>query len=569
MHKQSDASSPRKFYFFTASLYKMVLMSFFTFGFYELYWFYKNWMLIRQRTGSNFSPFWRTVLSPFWAYNCFRNIKISAAEHKIVETLPAAMLATMYAASICLSYLIPVPYAGWIVWVLVSVFSIVPVNNLAVKINQARGPNFHNNDAFTFLNWACMGMSGVLIMVNIGYDLLGHPSVRCAMMQRSPVIVMIYDFMQRTGSSAELTNKKITCSLHEQTEEQNTKGSFSLQVKKKWSVSLQNIALEEVAWSPDGSTLVASAPLNENYFLIMWDKLGRKLFSTTEIPTGHISNGECPLLLVQGTQYILCRPMHNFQDDRRQRPVIDVRRVGTGKIVKEIADDLPDGYITHFIISADQKLVALVITDHDTAIVAVYDTTTWHRIRTVRARFEVTSLVFFHDGVRLAIGTRSGKIAIYDFAAGRFVKFIPAYDDSFSDIAIRSMVVNPTDELLLIKATTANAAHAHIAAPVQVRRVSDGQRTTSFDPGSLDIDTMVWDPKGRYVAFAENDEDKLILWRLSENSDYMEISFSGAITSLVIAPDGNSLAVTANQVAPDINAGSINIKGSVSVFDIQ
>ncbi len=37
-------------YFFTTSTLKLTLMSICTFGIYELYWFYKNWVLIKEGT---------------------------------------------------------------------------------------------------------------------------------------------------------------------------------------------------------------------------------------------------------------------------------------------------------------------------------------------------------------------------------------------------------------------------------------------------------------------------------------------------------------------------------------
>ena len=45
--------------FFTASVLKLIVMSVCTMGIYQLYWFYKNWKLIKDRTGQKIRPFWR------------------------------------------------------------------------------------------------------------------------------------------------------------------------------------------------------------------------------------------------------------------------------------------------------------------------------------------------------------------------------------------------------------------------------------------------------------------------------------------------------------------------------
>ena len=49
--------------FFAVSPLKLIVMSTATLGIYELYWFYKNWKLIKQRTESNIMPFWRAFLA--------------------------------------------------------------------------------------------------------------------------------------------------------------------------------------------------------------------------------------------------------------------------------------------------------------------------------------------------------------------------------------------------------------------------------------------------------------------------------------------------------------------------
>ena len=42
--------------YFPVSLTKLVVISFWTFGLYEIYWFYKNWSLINQREDINIMP---------------------------------------------------------------------------------------------------------------------------------------------------------------------------------------------------------------------------------------------------------------------------------------------------------------------------------------------------------------------------------------------------------------------------------------------------------------------------------------------------------------------------------
>ena len=54
--------------FYSVSTLKFVLLSLATFTIYETFWFYKNWKIIKARTGSDISPFWRAIFSIVFCY---------------------------------------------------------------------------------------------------------------------------------------------------------------------------------------------------------------------------------------------------------------------------------------------------------------------------------------------------------------------------------------------------------------------------------------------------------------------------------------------------------------------
>ena len=64
--------------FFPVSSLKLVVMCIVTFGIYEVYWFYKNWKLIKQRTASDIMPFWRAFFAVLFCYSCFKRIEEAA-----------------------------------------------------------------------------------------------------------------------------------------------------------------------------------------------------------------------------------------------------------------------------------------------------------------------------------------------------------------------------------------------------------------------------------------------------------------------------------------------------------
>lgn len=56
------------------------LLSFFTFGLYNLYWFYKNWRFFKDLYGWDIYPFWRSVFAVFFAHALLERINDLAVE---------------------------------------------------------------------------------------------------------------------------------------------------------------------------------------------------------------------------------------------------------------------------------------------------------------------------------------------------------------------------------------------------------------------------------------------------------------------------------------------------------
>jgi hypothetical protein len=154
---------------FTASTTKFVLMSICTGGFYELYWFYKNWVYIKRRTGLSIIPFWRAFFAPLWAYSCFREIVAIGESKSPWDSVDAAgppigRLAFVYFLLVASSRL-PDPY--WLVSLL-SFLPMIPVNSYASAIN-ARHEGYVQNRRFTKWNWMGLILGNlVLVLAFIG-----------------------------------------------------------------------------------------------------------------------------------------------------------------------------------------------------------------------------------------------------------------------------------------------------------------------------------------------------------------------------------------------------------------
>lgn len=157
-------------YFFTTSSLKLALMSLCTLGLYELYWFYKNWVLIKARTEKDIMPFWRAFFAPFWAYSCFESIKVSANENDVKESLPIGILAIIY---LVLQIAARLPEPFWL-GTLLTFAVMLPVNAVALKINRKMCANFSNNDKFSAWNWGALVVGGLfLALILLGTFLPG------------------------------------------------------------------------------------------------------------------------------------------------------------------------------------------------------------------------------------------------------------------------------------------------------------------------------------------------------------------------------------------------------------
>lgn len=150
-------------YFFAPSTLKLVVMSVCTFGIYELYWFYRNWILIKEHTNQNMMPFWRAFFAPLWAYSCFEHIRLVSDKRGTAAPLSIGFLAVAYFVLQAMCRL-PDPY--WLISIL-SFAPIMPVNSVALAINQETVPQDQENSTFSTWNWVGVVGGGLFVVLAI------------------------------------------------------------------------------------------------------------------------------------------------------------------------------------------------------------------------------------------------------------------------------------------------------------------------------------------------------------------------------------------------------------------
>jgi len=149
--------------YFSVSKPKLIVMSLCTFGIYEIYWFFKNWKLVKERTGQNISPFWRAVFPIFFCYSLFNSIQHSANSHGVLSRMRPGWLAFSY---IALGVSWKLPGSAW----LISFLTFLPlllVQEVINDINVKVAPDAEFNSKFSWKNIIVIIIGGILLFFSV------------------------------------------------------------------------------------------------------------------------------------------------------------------------------------------------------------------------------------------------------------------------------------------------------------------------------------------------------------------------------------------------------------------
>ena len=147
--------------FFAVSLVKLVVLSFFTLGFYELYWFYKNWHLIKARERSDVVPILRAFFGVLFCYACFSRIRDHGEKLGVAPPLPAGAYTVGWVIT-TITWKLPQPY--WLIAFLSIVF-VVPVQAYVNRINKTVVPDHDPNAKFSAWNWVAIVVGGIIFIL--------------------------------------------------------------------------------------------------------------------------------------------------------------------------------------------------------------------------------------------------------------------------------------------------------------------------------------------------------------------------------------------------------------------
>lgn len=152
--------------YFAVSLTKLLVMSLFTFGLYQIYWFYKNWQTIKQLEHSNILPAARALFIVFFCYNLFERIKNAAIASGIKDTPPVGRLA---AGWIILSLLYKLPDPYWFVTYF-NALMLLPIQQMVNQMNAIKHPELDKNEGFTTSNIVTIVLGTLcMLLVIVGF----------------------------------------------------------------------------------------------------------------------------------------------------------------------------------------------------------------------------------------------------------------------------------------------------------------------------------------------------------------------------------------------------------------
>jgi len=147
--------------YFAVSPTKLIVMSIATFGFYEVYWFYQNWKLIKAREQSKIEPSSRALFAIFFCRTLFSHIKNTATSHGIRADFSPGWLTAIWIIGALSAN---IPYVGWFIY-LASSLVLLPVQKAVNTLNGAICPDHDINRRFTALNIITIAVLFIILIL--------------------------------------------------------------------------------------------------------------------------------------------------------------------------------------------------------------------------------------------------------------------------------------------------------------------------------------------------------------------------------------------------------------------
>lgn len=156
----ATAKPEAKRYFFDVSVLKLVVMSIVTLNLYQIYWFYRNWRMAKER-GEDVMPIPRAIFGVLFAYPLFKEVREVGRSASITVASGAGALAFLY-LMLQLTWRLPDPF--WVLG-LTAVLPLAVVQNDIAKTHRSLGLDPNVNNRFTWKNIIGIVVGGLFVLL--------------------------------------------------------------------------------------------------------------------------------------------------------------------------------------------------------------------------------------------------------------------------------------------------------------------------------------------------------------------------------------------------------------------
>jgi Domain of unknown function (DUF4234) len=144
---------------------KMVLLSFATFGLYEIYWFFKQWKAVREQTHERLSPVARSLFAIFFCNRLFGHIRGAAINAEVRTGMATGALSAIFILGSIFESV--ASRAEWGPAWMLGFVTIVPLAIMQKEVNQLVARQTPDADRNTRYG------AGVIVLLVIGALLWG------------------------------------------------------------------------------------------------------------------------------------------------------------------------------------------------------------------------------------------------------------------------------------------------------------------------------------------------------------------------------------------------------------
>lgn len=174
--RNDDAQWREKQIFYPVAMRKFIPLSIMSFGIYQIYWTYKNWLWLFNVEDQKISPAWRTVFSPIMNFSLFERMNRADMPGFKWFKFSATPLAILYFVSEVISR-ISDKWEEAPIWLdalsLAAVFILIPVAMHVNKMNEGREEYIAKNSVYGWPAWGMVVMFlPILVMGLFGLFLI-------------------------------------------------------------------------------------------------------------------------------------------------------------------------------------------------------------------------------------------------------------------------------------------------------------------------------------------------------------------------------------------------------------